>query len=131
MLISSPCNFFKHCISVLYRSPSFPVSFFDNFCTTLQFLSPHRFTSFVLFGDFNINFKNKDLPYFCSLQSILQNFSLSQVVHSPTHVNTNGHTSLIDMALVSSCSVITPLQMQTTMTLNSFLSGNTVINKYA
>ena len=54
--ISSPCNCFKHCISVLYRSPSFPVSFFDNFCTTLQFLSPHRFTSFVLVGDFNINF---------------------------------------------------------------------------
>ena len=58
---------------------------------------------------------NKDHPYFCRLQSILQSFSLSQVVHSPTHINSNGHASLIDLALVSSktqlldCSVIPPL----------------------
>ena len=46
--ISSPCKLFKHCISVLYRSPSLPVSFFDNFCTTLQFLLPHRFTVILI-----------------------------------------------------------------------------------
>ena len=43
---------YKHCVSVLYRPPSSPVSFFDNLCTTLQHLSPHFFTSFVLVGDF-------------------------------------------------------------------------------
>ena len=106
---------YKHCVSVLYRPPSSPVSFFDNLCTTLQHLSPHFFTSFVLVGDFNINFCNKDHPYFCKLCNILQNFSLSQVVLSPTLTNSNGHASLIDLALVSSktqlldCSVIPPL----------------------
>ena len=112
--ITSVSSLCKHCVSVLYRPPFTPVSFFDNLCTTLQFLSPHRFTSFVLVGDFNINFCNKDHPYFCRLQSILQSFSLSQVVHSPTHINSDGHASLIDLALVSSktqlldCSVIPP-----------------------
>ena len=28
--INSPCSFSKHCVSVLYRPPSSPVSFFDN-----------------------------------------------------------------------------------------------------
>ena len=46
----------KHCVSVLYRPPSSPVSFFDDFCNTLQHLSPHLFTSFMIVGDFNINF---------------------------------------------------------------------------
>ena len=93
----------------------FQFHFFYNFCTTLQFLLPRRFTSFVLVGDFNINFCNKDHPYFCKLQNILHNISLSQVVHSPTHANPNGHASLIHLALVSSktkllnCPVIPPL----------------------
>ena len=113
--LTSSGSLSKHCVSVLYRPPSSPVSFFDNLCTTLQFLSPHRFSSFVLVGDFNINFFNKDHPYFCRLQSILQSFSLSQVVHTPTHKNSNGHASLIDLALVSNktqlldCSVVPPL----------------------
>ena len=46
----------KHCVSVLYRPPSSPVSFFDDFCNTLQHLSPHLFTSFMVVGDFNIFF---------------------------------------------------------------------------
>ena len=81
----------------------------------MLYFTLYRFTSFVLVGDFNINFCNKDHPYFCRLQSILQSFSLSQVVHSPTHINSNGHASLIDLALVSSktqlldYSVIPPL----------------------
>ena len=53
--------------------------------------------------------------YFYKLLNILHNFSLSQVVHSPTHANSNGHASLIQLALVSNktkfldCSVILPL----------------------
>ena len=113
--IRSSCSVFKHCVSVLYRPPSSPVSFFDNLCSTLQHLSPHLFTNFVLVGDFNINFCNKDHPYFCRLRNIFQTFSLSQVVLSPTLTNSNGHASLIDLALVSSksqlldCSVTPPL----------------------
>ena len=113
--IRSSCSVFKHCVSVLYRPPSSPVSFFDNFCTALQHLSPHLFTSFVLIGDFNIDFCKKDHPYFYRLCDILQTFSLSQVVPSPTLTYPNGHASLIDLALVSSktqlldCSVVPPL----------------------
>ena len=91
----------KHCVSVLYRPPSSPVSFFDDFCNTLQHLSPHLFTSFMVVGDFNINFLKTDTPNFCKLNGILQTISLSQVVHTATHTDCNGRPSLIDLALVS------------------------------
>ena len=60
-----------------------------------------EFTSFVLIGDFNINFCSRDHPYFCKLDTILQTFSLSQVVNTHTHTAPSGETSLIDLALVS------------------------------
>ena len=59
-------NTAKHCVSVLYRPPSSPVSFFDNFCNALLCLSPHQFSSFVLVGDFNINL-SLITPIFVSL----------------------------------------------------------------
>ena len=62
--ITSAGSLCKHCVSVLYRPPSSPVSFFDNLCTTLQFLSPHRFTSFVLVGDLTLTFVTKTTPIF-------------------------------------------------------------------
>ena len=105
----------KHCVSVLYLPPSSPVSFFDDFCNTLQHLSPHLFTSFMVVGDFNIIFFLKNTPNFCKLNGILQTISLSQVVHTATHTDCNGRASLIDLALVSrktqlvNCSVIPPL----------------------
>ena len=110
--VSPICGSSKHCVSVLYRPPSSPTSFFDYFSTALHSLSPHCFSSFVLVGDFNINFCKRDHPYFCKLDSILQMFSLSQVVQSPTHVNPDGSTSLIDLALVSKADAV--LQCPTT-----------------
>ena len=62
--LTSSGSLSKHCVSVLYRPPSSPVSFFDNVCTTPQFLSPHRFSSFVLVGDFNLTFLTKTTPIF-------------------------------------------------------------------
>ena len=115
LLVSSVHTTAKHCISVLYRPPSSPVSFLVNLCTTLHHLSPPRFSNFVLIGDLNVNFCNRNHPLFCRLESILQLFSLSQTVCSPTHANPNGDTSLIDLALVSNtsllldCSTIPPL----------------------
>ena len=94
-------NTVKHCVSVLYRPPSAPVSFFDNFYNTLLSLSPHQFSSFVLIGDFNVNFCNTDHPYFCKLNGILHMLSLSQVVGTPTHTGPSGDSSLIDLALIS------------------------------
>ena len=112
--ISSPCDV-KHCVSLLYRPPSAPVSFFDKLFTILHELAPFRFASFVLIGDFNVDICNSEHPYYYKLQSIIETFSLSQVVRSPTHTNSNSHASLIDLALVSNkallldCSVIPPL----------------------
>ena len=63
----------------------------------------------------NVDICNSEHPYYYKLQSIIETFSLSQVVRSPTHTNSNSHASLIDLALVSNkallldCSVIPPL----------------------
>jgi len=113
--LCSPNSTRKHCIALLYRSPSCPVSFFDNFCNALHFLNPSRFTNFTLIGDFNIDFCNSSHPYFHKLLAITQLFSLSQVVNSPTHFNSNGNHTLIDLIFVSNkeqfsdCCVISPL----------------------
>ena len=96
----------KHCFSVLYRPPSSPVSSFDNFGNMLHNLSPHSFTSFVLVGDFNIDFFKVNHPYFCKIHGLLTLFSLSQIVTSPTHVSPSGISSLIDLALVSDATVV-------------------------
>ena len=115
--ISSTHSSVKHCISVLYRPPSSAVTFFDNLCTAIQSISPNHFTSFVLIGDFNINFCSRDHPYFCKLDTILQTFSLSQVVNTHTHTAPSGETSLIDLALVSNpdlvldCTTVSPLEI--------------------
>ncbi len=113
--VCSPNSSRKHCIALLYRPPSCPVSsFFDNLYNALQFLNPSRFANFVLLGDFNINFCTSH-PYFCKLQSVTQPFSLSQVVGTPTHFNPNGNHTLIDLAFVpnreqvSDCTVTAPL----------------------
>ena len=104
----------KHCVALLYRPPSSPVSFFDNFCSALHFLNPSQFSSFVHLGDFNIDFCSTH-PYFCKLQSVTQLFSLSRVITTPTHLNSNGKHTIIDLVFVSheqqisDCSVIAPL----------------------
>ena len=131
LLISSPCTFFKHCISVLYHSPSVhfflyhspsvhhlyhspsvPVSFLITFVPHVSFYYPIVLLVLYWLVILNINFCNKEHPYFCKLQNILHNCSLSQVVHYPAHANSNGRASLIGLALVSrktkllDCSVI-------------------------
>ena len=113
--IKSPLHAAHHCVTVLYRPPSSPASFFDVFYNTLYKISPARFLSFVLVGDFNVDYFCKNHSYFCKLQSILQTLSLSQVVQFPTHATLNGDRSLIDWAvlsnveLLSECSIIPPL----------------------
>ena len=75
--VSSNHSSGKHCISVLYRPPSSSVSFFDNLHSALQELSPHSYSSFVLIGDFNINFCNRDHPYF------VNSMKFSSIFHLP------------------------------------------------
>ena len=103
------------CICLFYRPPSSPVSIFDNLCTTLQVVNPVQFSTFLLLGDFNVNFCNPSHFLFSYVKDIMHSFSLSQVVPSCTHVNPNGSTSLIDLALLSdlshlqSCVTLPPL----------------------
>ena len=56
------CN--KLCICLFYRPPSSPVSIFDNLCITLQMVNPPQFSTFLLLGDFNLNFCNSQHPLF-------------------------------------------------------------------
>ena len=105
----------KVCISLFYRPPSSPPEVFDNLCTFLEVLDITQFSNFILLGDFNVNFVNTLHPSFSRLSNIINTFCLSQVVTDHTHVSPNGHTSLIDLVLMSSpsllqsCSTIPPL----------------------
>lgn len=105
----------KFCICLFYRPPSSPVSIFDNLCTTLQMVNPAQFSTFLLLGDFNVNFCNPQHYLFPHVNDVLYSFSLVQVVPSFTHVSPNGSTSLIDLALLSdisclhSCTTLPPL----------------------
>ena len=99
--ISSPSFVNKFCICLFYRPPSSPVSIFDNLCTTLQLVNPAQFSRFLLIGDFNVNFYNKEHCLFSYLCDILYSFSLTQVVPSYTHMTPSGTPTLIDIAMLS------------------------------
>ena len=108
---------FKFCLSLFYRPPSrlicrLFVFFLHNY---LQSINIPQFSSFVLIGDFNINFSNSSHPSFSNLCNILSTFGLTQVVSDHTHVHQGNSHSLIDLVLMSnpsslsSCQVIPPL----------------------
>ena len=108
---------FKFYLSLFYRPPSrlicrLFVFFLHNY---LQSINIPQFSSFVLIGDFNINFSNSSHPSFSNLCNILSTFGLTQVVSDHTHVHQGNSHSLIDLVLMSnpsslsSCQVIPPL----------------------
>lgn len=65
--------------------------------------------------DFNVNVNNPSHPLLPKLNRMLDCFSLTQAVSEPTHIIYTGHTSLIDLVLISNprtlsnCTVIPPL----------------------
>ena len=69
-------------------------------------------SSFVLLGDFNVDFYNHQHPLF---YRILHSFVLTQIIPEPTHINPSGSSTVIDLALLSApsqlvnCNVIPPL----------------------
>ena len=105
----------KLCVSLFDRPPSSNSGVFDNLCTALQSLNPSVYNSFVLLGDFNVNYFCTHSPLYARLSDCLSPFSLSQLVSSATHKCPSGTTSLIDLAFVpnlsqvNSCSVVPPL----------------------
>ena len=77
--------------------------------------NPSVYNSFVLLGDFNVNYFCTHSLLYKRLSDCLSPFSLCQVVSSVTHRSPSGTTSLIDLAFVpsllqvSSFSVVSPL----------------------
>ena len=101
-------------IGLWYRPPSNSGAL-DDLYSTFESLDISIFFSFILLGDFNIDFCNHHHPLFSKLSSFLQSFVLTQVVPQPTHFNSSGSSTLIDLVLLSvpsqlvNCNVITPL----------------------
>ena len=113
-------------IGLWYRPPDNSVAF-DNLHSTLQDFDISIFSSFIIFGDFIIDFYNHYHPLFVNFCTFLNSFVLTQVV---THTSSSGKATLIDLLLLSSpsqlkeCSVIPPL-------CNSDNDGINLILKYS
>ena len=80
----------KFCISLFYRPSSSGTEVFESLSTVLQSQSPEVINSFVLIGDFNVD-------YFCThsflykrLFDCLSPFLLCQIVPHATHESPNG-----------------------------------------
>ena len=72
--VSFPRNF---CVCLFYRPPSSSDCIFNELCTTLQIVNPARFMFYVLLGDFNVNYLNKNHYLFPYISDILCTYSLS------------------------------------------------------
>ena len=105
----------KVCISVFYRPPSSPSLIFEDLFLYLQSLNIPEFCNYILLGDFNVNFCNYTHPFYRKLLNIFNSFCLSQVVSEPTHLCSNGSSSMFDLiamsspSLFQSCKTISPL----------------------
>lgn len=125
-IVTVTSNSFRICIGLWYRPPCSPVFVLDSLFSVLESLDPSYFSNFVLIGDFNIDYNNSLHPLRQRLDTIISSFSLVQVVADPTHTDSNGRSSLIDLALLSSpeklssCSVI-PLTLLTMYTVEFIL----------
>ena len=113
--VSNHVSTCKHHVGLLYHPPSSSVQCLVDLYNCLGSLEPSSYSSFVLIGDFNIDFYNPSYFLYSHLCNILSSFSLKQVVDGYTHSSPNGSVSCIDLALVSNmsqlrkCEVIPPL----------------------
>ena len=113
--VSNHINTCKHHLGLFYRPPSSSLQCLIDLYNCLGSLEPSCFSSFVLIGDFNIDFYNPSYFLYPHLCNFLSSFSLKQVVDGYTHSSPNGSVSCIDLALVSNltqlrkCEVIPPL----------------------
>ena len=106
---------FTFCIATFYRPPSSSALYFDSLYCALQKLNIPIFFSFVLVGDFNIDYFCTSHFLYPKLQNMLDSFCLSQVVAGPTHTSSRGNQTLIDLALLSEvsqlaeCNIVPPV----------------------
>ena len=115
LILSLIVNNRKTTIGAFYHPPNSSSELMDALYTCLENLDITCFTNFILLGDFNIDFCNTSHHLFCKLSNLMHVFSLTQVVKDPTHYSQSGHSSIIDLALVSDlqnvseCTVMPPL----------------------
>lgn len=103
----------KFGISLLYRPPSAPVSFFDTLSSVLETLDIPKFSNFLFFADINIDVSTPSplRNIFCNIMN-LYNLTLSNTGHTRT---TDTTATTIDVMLSStptlttSCEVVPPL----------------------
>ena len=91
------------CVCALYVPP---VSVYTDLHSLFLFLHQAHFSKFVLIGDFNVDYLDSSSPLYHSLQTILNNYCLTQVVQEPTRVCVSGKASMIDLALLSNPSLL-------------------------
>ena len=115
LTVTLHCDKCKFCLSLFYRPPCSSVDVLHCLHNYLQSINIPQFLSFILVGDFNINFLDSTHPSFSKLCNILSTFSLTQVVKDHTHIYRNSSHSLIDFVVMSnpsslsSCNIIPPL----------------------
>lgn len=91
-------------VGAIYRPPNFPyVQFLDLFEQSVAFLLPTCDELFCL-GDFNIDMLNINSAY-NKFQSMLESYSLSQVVDLPTRITLTSST-IIDLILTTNVDII-------------------------
>lgn len=102
LIIASLCKVnFKLCLGIFYRPPSSHCDVFDNLCEVLLTIDQSHFSNFVLLGDFNVNYLCESSLLSSHICNLVNSFSFTQVVDSPTHFTTDSHCSLIDLIFVS------------------------------
>ena len=101
LILSLTVNNRKTTIGAFYHPPNSSSELMDALYTCLENLDITCFTNFILLGDFNIDFCNTSHHLFCKLSNLMHVFSLTQVVKDPTRYSPSGHSSIIDLALVS------------------------------
>ena len=125
---------------VFYRPPSSLSSIFDTVTDALLTINQSCLTDLIIVGDFNVDFDPSHCLY-PQLSQFMSNFSLSQIVKSPTHSSHAGHSSTIDLVLVSKpnnvkrCTVIPELAnsdhlgLFVTMNQTQCVKANTITRK--
>ena len=73
-------------IAFFYRPPGSHSIILDNLLTALcTHINPPLLSSFILLGDFNVNYFDISHPLFSKLLSVSNSLTLTQVVSVPTH----------------------------------------------
>ena len=82
-------------ISLFYRPPNSTSDLFTSLANYLEKVDMSQFSSFMLLGDFNVDYSNPSHPLFDKLDHIACIFDLEQIVKEPTHVHHNHSLSII------------------------------------